>query len=198
MAPTVAVISAGAMGSAVAARLVAHHCTVLTNLDGRSPGSFERAEKAGMQVVTLEEVVTRSDWILSIVPPDQAEAFAQHVFEMASSLGKTTAQTRSNFTFADCNAISPATVKRISALAAHHQIPFVDACIIGGPPHEGYDPTLYASADDPSSLREFDKLGTLGLKIRLLEGEGAAIGDASALKMSYAVRRLALEMHTRN
>lgn len=60
--------------------------------------------------------------------------------------------------------------------------------IIGGPPHEGYDPVFYASADDGAALEEFQSLGQYGLKISPLTGEGVGVGDASALKMSYAVR----------
>ena len=183
MAPTVAVIAAGAMGSAVAARLTARGCTVLTNLDGRSQRSVERAKKAGAQIVSLREVVSRAEWILSIVPPDSAEAFAQEVFSIAKDLrGLHSAR------FADCNATSPATVKRIAAHAVENGMPFVDACIIGGPPRDGYDPTFYVSAEENGLIHDFGTLSTYGLKVNLLEGVGVSVGDASALKMSYAVR----------
>jgi len=181
MASTIAVISTGAMGSAVAARLAAHGCTVLTNLDGRSSGSYERARNAGAQVVPLNEVVSRAEWILSIVPPDRAESFAQQVFDVF----RKTEGTR-RIRFADCNATNPTTVKRIAALAAKDGVPFVDACIIGGPPREDYDPMFYASSSNAALLQEFGKVGNFGLKISLLEGEGVSVGDASALKMSYA------------
>lgn len=183
MAPTtIAVIAAGAMGSAVAHRLASQGCSVLTNLHGRSSDSLERARKAGMQVVSLEEVVSRSEWLLSIIPPDKAESFAEQVFKIARSKQGTGLQ----FKFADCNATSPATVRRIAALATEHEVPFVDACIIGGPPREGYDPTFYASGSDPRLLEEFGRFGEFGLKVRLMEGDGVSVGDASALKMSYA------------
>ena len=66
---------------------------------------------------------------------------------------------------------------------------FVDACIIGGPPSDGYDPAFYASAapEDADTLRDFVGLSAWGLRTIALEGEGAGVGDASALKMSYAV-----------
>lgn len=183
---TIAVIAAGAMGSAIARRLAANGCTVLTNLDGRSPSSLKRASEAGMQVVPLEEVILRSSWLLSIVPPDKAESFAEKVFKVAHGKEEAT----KHFKFADCNATSPATVKRIAAMASQYGVPLVDACIIGGPPRDDYQPTFYASSSDSSLLREFGELGGLGLKVSLMEGEGVSIGDASALKMSYAVSNL--------
>ncbi|KAG1733544.1 hypothetical protein EDB19DRAFT_1830925 [Suillus lakei] len=73
---TIAVVSAGAMGSAIAKRLVHAGCTVYTNLDGRPSSAHQRALDAGMINVPLETLVSKSQWILSIVPP--GEAFALH------------------------------------------------------------------------------------------------------------------------
>ena len=80
-------------------------------------------------------------------------------------------------------------MKKIAALFAGSGIGFVDAGIIGGPPREGYDPVFYASAAPEASalLDEFSGLAKYGLKVSPLRGEGAGVGDASALKMSYAV-----------
>lgn len=184
MAPTVAVISAGAMGSAVAARLRDNGCTVLTNLDGRSQGSLDRARSAGMEIVSLGDLVKRADWLLSIVPPDKAESFAKDVFVVCKKVSE---KSNVHLKFVDCNATSPMTVKRIAALADEYGVPIIDGCIIGGPPRDGYDPTFYASSSVSSLLMEFDTFGKLGLKVELMEGEGISVGDASALKMSYAV-----------
>ena len=87
-------------------------------------------------------------------------------------------------------AVNPTTVKRIAALFAGTPIKFVDAGIIGGPPQGDYDPVFYASAspEDQRELDEFASLKQWGLNVKTLKGEGAGIGDASALKMSYAVR----------
>ncbi|OCH85682.1 6-phosphogluconate dehydrogenase C-terminal domain-like protein [Obba rivulosa] len=183
--PTLAVVSAGAMGSAVARRLTTAGCTVLTNLDGRSPATRERARAAGMQDVPLPELAARADWVLSILPPSEAYAFAQSYHDAHSAAARTGA---GRVAFADCNAVSPQTVKRIAGLFAGTGISFVDAGIIGGPPKDGYDPVFYASADpaDVGVLDSFVGLGKYGLRISPLKGEGAGVGDASALKMSYA------------
>ena len=116
----------------------------------------------------------QSDFILSIVPPDQARVVAETLVpEIASSKHKAV--------YADCNAVNPATVGEIAALIARTDAPFVDAGIIGGPPVDGAaGPVFYASGDHAATLAE---LGQHGLSVKALD---APIGAASALKMSYA------------
>lgn len=189
--PTVGVVAAGAMGSAVSAKLTAAGCTVLTNLDGRSETTRKRALEAGMADVPLGDMTRRADWVLSILPPSDAFSFAEKFLTEAR---KNNAATQKPLIFVDCNAVNPQTVKRIAELfdgASSTAFKFVDACIVGGPPSKGYDPTFYASVDekDAQRLEEFVLLFERhGLKIVPLIGEGAGVGDASALKMSYAVR----------
>lgn len=191
-APTLAVVAAGAMGAAVARRLATAGCTVLTNLDGRSAATRARAAAAGMQDVPMPELAARSRWVLSILPPSDALAFATRYRDAHSQAahGKGKGDASVRVAFADCNAVSPETVKKIAALFAGSSIGFVDAGIIGGPPREGYDPVFYASAEpkDVGLLDDFAGLTKWGLKVSPLKGEGAGVGDASALKMSYAVR----------
>ncbi|KIK32630.1 hypothetical protein CY34DRAFT_18904 [Suillus luteus UH-Slu-Lm8-n1] len=57
--PTQAIVSAGAMGSAVAKRLVHGGCTIYTNLDGRSPTANQRALDVGMINVHLLTLLCR-------------------------------------------------------------------------------------------------------------------------------------------
>jgi 3-hydroxyisobutyrate dehydrogenase-like beta-hydroxyacid dehydrogenase len=56
LGPTIGLVSAGAMGAAVARRLTSHGYTVLTSLEGRSHSSKERARMAGMQDASLEGI----------------------------------------------------------------------------------------------------------------------------------------------
>ncbi|KAI0331019.1 6-phosphogluconate dehydrogenase C-terminal domain-like protein [Cubamyces sp. BRFM 1775] len=191
--PTFAVIAPGAMGAAVGHRLTKAGCTVLTNLDGRSPATIERARAAGMQDASLAEIADRSAWVLSILPPSAALAFAQSFRDAVAKSGRK-AGGEGGLTFVDCNAVSPETAKKIARVfdtddgGSGSGVRFVDAGIVGGPPTDGYDPAFYASADprDEGLLDEFVALGKWGLRIVPLRGEGAGIGDASALKMSYA------------
>ncbi|KAH0827317.1 6-phosphogluconate dehydrogenase C-terminal domain-like protein [Lanmaoa asiatica] len=184
--PQFAVIAAGEMGSAVASRLTRAGCTVYTNLDGRSEATRQRAKKAGMLDAPLGDIVVEADWILSVLPPRDAISFAEKIRDATANRGRQASL--QPLVFADCNAVSPETVKHIAEIFAGTGIKFIDASIIGGPPKDGYDPTFYASAtaEDRNILDAFVALSRYGLKVSPLTGEGAGVGDASALKMSYA------------
>jgi 3-hydroxyisobutyrate dehydrogenase-like beta-hydroxyacid dehydrogenase len=175
----------GAMGSGVAKVLTRHGVKVLTNLDNRSEATHQRAREAGMLDASFKEIGSTCDWVLSILPPSEAFALAQKFLQ--ESAGSTRLAGTPSPVFVDCNAVNPATVQRIAALFTDSPSKFIDAGIIGGPPRDNYSPTIYASSKDDSILDSFVGLSKYGLKISALKGEGAGIGDASALKMSYAV-----------
>jgi len=173
LAVEIAVIGAGAMGSAIGRRLVENGTRVLTYLEGRSAATIERAKAAGMEPVGLDAIV-RSRLVLSIVPPAEAVVVAKQVAaEMRRNASKTT--------FMDCNAISPKTMAEVAAIFDNDCGAVLDGSIIGGPPKPGQKgPKLYVSgdvADDSGILAEH------GLEVRRIDG---AIGAASALKMCYA------------
>ncbi|KZW02324.1 6-phosphogluconate dehydrogenase C-terminal domain-like protein [Exidia glandulosa HHB12029] len=182
LAPTIGIISAGAMGAGIAARLTAGGCTVLTDLGNRSASTRKRAQEAGMLDASLSEICTRSHWILSILPPSDARSLAQQFLD--AGLDKSTAR------YVDCNAISPETTRGIAQLLkdAAPRTPYLDAGIIGGPPKGDYEPALYASAEErweaEGVLQEFGQLKSFGLPVKILPGAG--VGGASALKLSYA------------
>ncbi|KAJ7594658.1 6-phosphogluconate dehydrogenase C-terminal domain-like protein [Mycena floridula] len=182
MTVTIAVVAAGAMGSAVAQRLMTAGCTVLTNLDGRSEATRKRALDAGMVERSYADIAQQADVFLSILPPSDSQSLAE-IF-LANLANKTRTEP---ILYVDCNAINPVTLKRIAGLfQSNPSVEFVDAAIIGGPPTDGYDPVFYAAADSEKLLDKFAALSAYGLKVSLLTGEGAGLGDASALKMSYA------------
>ena len=198
--PTIGIVAAGAMGSAIAHKLIqTGSCTILTNLDGRSDATRKRAHEAGMEDVPLVDMTRQAKWVLSILPPRDAFAFAERLLD-AERLNDG-ARDRGPLVFVDCNAVNPQTVKRIAGLfVGSPRVKFIDAGIIGGPPKAGYDPTFYASVDvgDTGILDEFVRLSEYGLKIKPLTGEDAGIGDASALKMSYAVSHLCVGLYCFN
>ncbi len=172
-APVVAVIAPGAMGSAVAARLVAHGVEVRTSLAGRSPASVSRAREAGMRPAEADGIA-ESDFILSIIPPGEAVALAEGLRPALAQAGRKPI-------YVDCNAVNPATVERIAAVLAPAGCPFVDAGIIGPPPREGRKGTrIYLSGPDAPRVAA---LAEYGLEMPVLPGP---VGAASALKMSYA------------
>ena len=182
----IAVIAAGAMGANVGRSLVDAGNIVLTNLDGRSDATRKRARDAGMIHASWADIIQKADIILSIIPPKDALSFAEQV--LAEFQG-TERVDKAPLVVADCNAVNVVTVKKIAALFSTSPIIFLDACIIGGPPSGDYVPTFYGSADsaDQQGLTLFkDVIEKSGIKVTILAGDGAGIGDASALKMSYA------------
>lgn len=169
----VAVIAPGSMGSGVGARLSERGARVLTSLKGRSAASAARASKACMADASEANIAT-ADFLLSIVPPGEARGLAERFAPVLAAAERKPV-------YVDCNAVNPKTVEGIAAVIAPTGCPFVDAGIIGGPPHDGLaGPTIYVSGDDAART---ERLATFGLNIRRVE---APVGAASALKMSYA------------
>lgn len=171
---TVAVVAMGEMGSGIARRLVENGARVLTSLPGRSAASAGRAKAAGVEIADDEALVAQADLLLSVVPPSAAGDTADRFLPL---LEKATRRP----TFVDCNAIAPQTLHKISAPFLSHGLPFLDASIVGGPPKTGdAGPRVYISGPIKG---EAETLKGLGLDMRPLSEN---LGDASALKMSYA------------
>jgi L-threonate 2-dehydrogenase len=173
MKPVVAVISPGAMGSAVAHCLTVNGIEVRTSLVGRSAATAARAREAGM-VGTTDEGLAEADIVLSILPPGEALALAQR---LAPVLGRASRRP----VYVDCNAVNPETVGRIAEVIATTDCPFVDGGIIGGPPKPGAGATkIYLSGPQAERVAV---LVPYGLVMPVLPGP---VGVASAMKMSYA------------
>ncbi|NPU64045.1 NAD(P)-dependent oxidoreductase [Bradyrhizobium sp. 83012] len=173
MPPSIAVIAPGAMGSAIAARLVEHGCKVLTSLEGRSRATQARAAASGMSAANDSEIVN-ADIILSIVPPGEAVALAE---QLATTINRN----RKKPVVVDCNAVNVETIRRIQDVVLSSGARLVDAAIIGLPPKPGTKgPAFYVSGEAATDIAV---LGQLGLDVRVIDGP---IGAASALKMSYA------------
>ena len=175
MTVTVAVVAMGEMGAGVARRLTSRGARVLTNLDGRSQASVDRAAEAGAQLVQDDDaLVSGADFVLSIVPPARAAELAQRLLP---AIRRAAAKPL----YADCNAVAPQTVLAIARVFQDEDLPFADAGILGGPPTpSGYNPRIYASGAAAGALA---RLNTYGLDIRPFSTE---LGDASSLKMAFA------------
>lgn len=172
---TVGIISPGEMGYAIGAVLHQHGMRVITNLQGRSPHTVNRAKAADISDVSDDErLVREADALLSLLPPDRAYGLAERI---AVALRKTGA----TLLYADCNAIAPRTAQALDQLLTEAGASFVDIGIIGGPPQSAREgPHLYASGPH---AEEIVLLRTYGLDVRVL---GPSIGQASGLKMCYA------------
>src|SRR5262252_738371 len=103
MAPTIVVIAAGEMGSAIGQRLRRRGATVRTSLKGRSAATVARAQTAGLIGINDDaKLVEGADFVLSVMPPGEAKALAQRLTLVLTPLAKKPL-------FADCNAVAPAT-----------------------------------------------------------------------------------------
>ncbi len=171
---SIGVMSPGDMGSGVGGVLAKNGVDVWTSLQGRSAASKERAAQQGIKDAgSLDDLVEKSDLILSIMVPSEAVSFAE---ELAASVRRN----NTSVYFADCNAVSPDTGLKIGEIVSDADIKYIDAGIIGGTPRNGAMPKFYASGPYAEVLAELDGKGIL---VPVLDGP---IGRASGLKMVYA------------
>jgi putative dehydrogenase len=171
---TIAVVAMGEMGSGVARRLVERGARVLTSLAGRSAASAERARAAGVTATDDASLIAEAEMFLSIVPPASAADTAARFLPVIEKAARKPV-------YIDCNAIAPQTLHIIAKPFRDKNLPFIDASIIGAAPRpDGSSPRVYMSGP---MAGEAETLKQLGLETRVLS---TALGDASALKMSYA------------
>src|SRR5690606_11347744 len=110
MTPTIAIMSPGDMGHAVAAVLRRGGLRVISRLDGRSERTRALAESAGIEEVTDDDALVRkADIVLSILVPAEAVALAERVGRAISLSG-------ARPLYVDCNAIAPQTTRRIAEI----------------------------------------------------------------------------------
>lgn len=175
----VGILSPGDMGHAVGSLLVGRGFRVITALAGRSELTRARAERAGIEDGgDLDGVVREAEGILAILPPSEAEPLAERVAGAMARTGRRPV-------YAECNAISPATARRIAARITDAGAPFVDAGIIGARPGRGRpDTRFYASGAAAAWLRGLAGSGENG-GIAVID-LGDEVGRASAIKMVYA------------
>jgi 3-hydroxyisobutyrate dehydrogenase-like beta-hydroxyacid dehydrogenase len=173
---TIAIVGQGDMGSAVSAACVRRGYRVVTDLSGRSPHTCALAEAAGSEDVgSLEALVGQADVVLSILPPARAADFAARVAAAMRATGRRPL-------YADCNAVSPATVAALGARFDAIGAAFVDVGIVGPAPRvECRLPTrFYIAGPARAALLALDVA-----ELRLVD-LGETIGRASAIKMAYA------------
>jgi 3-hydroxyisobutyrate dehydrogenase-like beta-hydroxyacid dehydrogenase len=161
----------GQMGHAVGAALKTAGHAVAWVAEGRSAASAERAKAAGLAAVpALDAGLADAEIVLSVCPPDAAEALAGEVAERGFA-----------GVFIDANAIAPETARRIGGRVERRGAGMVDGGIVGPPPLSAGTTRLFLSGDAaPMAAALF--AGTTVEAIPV----GAAVGAASALKMAYA------------
>ncbi len=171
---TVAIISPGDMGHSVGRALGEHGLDVITCLAGRSDRTRKLAELGRFRdLPTLGAMVSEADLVLSIMPPSAALDTARLVAQAMASVGK-------KRPYADCNAVSPETTRRIGREISRVGADYIDGGIIGQPPGKGVPTRFFVSGERTDIVAE---LNGKGIDVRPI---GAEIGRASAIKMCYA------------
>lgn len=171
---TIGIVSPGAMGSAVGASYAAGGARVVATVNTRSARTRGLAAAAGLELVPgIDDVVRHADFVLSIVPPEQA-------FAVAVNIGAAARRADANPLVADLNAIAPATVRQLAFELASSGLDVVDGSISGRTPHLGGSTRVYLSG---ARAAELAGLPTPGIDAQVV---GAEIGSASAVKMSTA------------
>ncbi|XVU23755.1 DUF1932 domain-containing protein [Actinoplanes sp. CA-054009] len=178
--PTVAIVSAGFMGSGLGGALLSGGARVVTTLDGRSPRSRRLAEAAGLEILpTLADAVAVADVVLSVTPPAAAVDAARAI--AAAYLERSTSATAGNCgrplpVVADLNAVSPGTMGLVVRELAGLRV--VDGSISGPPPSVKPGARVYFSGADAGIVAGLPWAGLIEPVVL-----GERVGAASALKM---------------
>lgn len=161
---TVGVLHPGAMGVTIGACCADE---VVWCSAGRSDETRRRAADADLvEIPTLDQLVARSDVIVSVCPPGEAVAVADAVAALGFE----------GF-YVDANAIAPSTARSIGERFGR----FVDGGIVGPPARSPGTTRLYLSG---SGADEVAAHWGDPLDVRVIDG---GPGAASALKMAYAM-----------
>ncbi|KAL4807340.1 6-phosphogluconate dehydrogenase [Aspergillus unguis] len=191
--PVIGILSIGEMGLGVANLLIDKGYRVVTFAEDRSDRTRERAKAAQIQLSpSIQDFVSSSSVILSIVPPKDSLATAQRIHE-------NTSDTRPQpLYFLDLNATAPALARSTNnLLSSNPNIVYLDGGIIGGPPKKTSTPqdTDSATPEDkyswtlpsivvsgPSLPEQYNPLSN----VLNIDHVSATIGAASGLKMCFA------------
>jgi 3-hydroxyisobutyrate dehydrogenase-like beta-hydroxyacid dehydrogenase len=169
---TVGILSPGAMGSALGARLREGGARVVVALDGRSARTRELAVAAGLEDVgSLDALAREASVVLVVVPPEAAQSAAS---ALAGSVGD------ARPLVVELDAVSPATTSRVADVLAAAGLELVDGSISGPPPRRAGTTRIYLSG---ARADEVASLPATGVE-RVVVGD--ALGAASAVKMCTA------------
>ena len=186
--PTVALVSAGFMGSGLGRALLDGGARVVTTVDGRSARTARLAAAAGLEVLpTLTDVLAAADVVLSVTPPGAAVATAGAIAAAARRAGRvdgdrrtrsdpTTPRTGKALLVADLNAVSPSTMARVAE--ALDGLDVVDGSISGPPPTVKPGARIYLSGGNARAVAGLPWNGLVEPVVL-----GPDVGSASALKM---------------
>jgi len=164
---TIGLLHPGEMGAALGRVLRDRGHDVLWASSARSEATSRRAQAAGLDdVQSVQALVERSEVIFSVCPPHAARNVAHATLASAGLL-------------VDGNAIAPATARDIAA--ERDGSSFVDGGIVGPPPQSSGTTRLYLSGAQAFTIADLFEQSAVDARV-----VSENIGDASAVKMTYA------------
>jgi 3-hydroxyisobutyrate dehydrogenase-like beta-hydroxyacid dehydrogenase len=171
----IGILSIGEMGYHWARVLGAHGMKTYSFLEGRSAATRERARSVGVEIApSLEDLVSKTDLVVSIVVPSAAKDVAEQVALALTRIRRT------GLFYMDANAVSPMTAESLGRILTKAQAHYVDGCIIGGAAKLDRGTVVYVSGPEANRL---STLNQSGLHVKVL-GPGAT--QASAFKIIHA------------
>ncbi|MFC5267461.1 NAD(P)-binding domain-containing protein [Kribbella qitaiheensis] len=166
----IAVFHPGAMGSQLAAQLVAAGHEVHWVPEGRSTASVERAEAAGLIGTPFAEAVESAEVVLCSCAPQGAVDVAKQV-GAAGFAGL----------YIEANPLSPTSLEEAQAVLP--DATFIDAGVVGPPPKGGPSPTHLMLSGSAAQQAADLWAGTAVTPMVV----GDQVGAASAAKSAYAL-----------
>ena len=158
------------MGASIAAAAQTAGHTVYWTSEARSPATRARAERLGLtDAGSLAELCARCAIVVSVCPPDAAEALAHSV--LAAGF---------HGLYMDLNAIAPQRAQGLAQAMAVAGCELVDGGLIGGP---AWQPGTVLYLSGPAAGRAAACFAGSPLETSVL---GDAVGQASALKMCFS------------
>lgn len=167
----IGILHPGEMGRVAAASLANGGNEIYWISEGRSTRTQERAAALKLKdAVSAERLCERCEVIVSVCPPEFAEAVSDQVLDVGF-----------RGLYIDANAISPERVRRMERRMTKGGVTFVDGGIIGPATMTPGKVWIYLSGPAAQEAASCFAAGPLQAEVMLGE-----VGQASALKMCFA------------
>ena len=167
----IGIMHPGEMGISLAAAAQHNGHSIYWASEGRSAATRERAARHSLQDVgTLTNLCATCSIIISICPPDAAEAVAEQVLTHGF-----------RGLYLEANAIAPQRAVRLAQALTSGGITLIDGCLIGGPAWTPNATHLYLAGPRADEIAAYFTDSPFMAHVM-----GTEAGPASALKMCYA------------
>lgn len=165
----------GAMGQRWTELLQPRGVEIVTTVEGRGEATARAARESGVEILpTLEDVVAKSDIVVSLVAPEAAE-------EVGMRVAAAIAAGSNKPIFVECNATAPDRTRRIGKAVLDGGGRYVDGCVVGPAARLGHDWSVCYLSGEPA--QEFADLVGDAFPVHVFDD---GIDTVSGFKMTYA------------